>query len=163
MGYANATIRVTFDELSEDPVIDPIWAVMRNPRMMPPGELKFEDVPVGDDGKPLDADLAETAMYERLSKAIVALRAYDASAVGVDPLTGEIADQPLLTPPITPDLLRKLPMAMIEKLSTVFVEALSPKSDPDPNTSKTSIPSPSASSTEPGLPELSLLSSNTSS
>lgn len=162
--YANAVIHVKFPELSEDSESDPIWVVMRNPRMMPPHELKSdEDIPTDSEGKALDPDLAEKNMYDRLAKVVVGLRAYDASSVTVDELTGEMQPQELLKPPISVETIRKLPMEIIHKLSEVYVEALNPKSDPEPNTLKMSTLSLAPSSTEPGLAEASLLSSNTSS
>lgn len=155
-GYSNRVIHLRFDELSEDPAVDPIWVVIRNPRLMPPGELRATDVPTDDDGKPLDEGAAEDAMYERIAKLVIALRAYDAANITVDEQTGELLPQELLRPPVTAALVRRLPMEIINRVADEFSAALDPKG----NTTRTSTSQPPVSMMEPG--EVGLLPVNSS-
>jgi len=85
-GYSNRIVHVAFPELSEED--DPIWLSIRNPRYMAPSELRPKDLPVGDDGKPLDNEAAQAAMYEVYAKLIVGWRVYDPTTIAVDPETG---------------------------------------------------------------------------
>lgn len=145
---------MTFPELSEDAASDPIWVSMRNPRLMPSGALRQADVPVGDDGKPIDLDAAERAMHERLAKVIIGARAYDATTIDIDPNTGEELPQELLTGPFTADVVARLPMAIINRMAEEFTAALEPpKSSQGNHSSRMSTPSPSPGSTGPGRAE----------
>lgn len=125
-GYANRLISLTFDDLTDDPQNDPIWVSIRNPKLMPPGELQARQVPLGEDGKPVDNDAAMTSMYEVVAKMIVAWRVYDATVLEVNPETGEPLDQPLLGLPATPERVAKLPMEIINRISEQMSAAVTP-------------------------------------
>lgn len=127
-GYSNRIIHISFPELSDDPD-DPIWVSVRNPRLMAPQELQPREVPVDADGKPVDEALAKVAMYELYAKLIVGWRVYDATKIAVDPETGQELDMERLPSPATPDLVERLPMAIINRLATELKEALNPPSD----------------------------------
>ncbi len=142
-GYANRVIHLAFPELAEpelkdgQPVIDPetgkpvpserIWVTIRNPRLMPPGELTPRDVPLDPaTGAPLRADDANEAMYEIFSKLIVGWRAYDATDFSIDPETGEALPQRLLELPATVDNVRKLPTAIVNRIAEQMTESSNP-------------------------------------
>jgi hypothetical protein len=81
-GYANRIVTLSFPELTEEG--DPtIHVIMRNPKLVPPGEMRRRDVKLGPDGEP-DSDDAMAAAYEVMAKLIVGWLAYDASAAAPD-------------------------------------------------------------------------------
>ncbi|MCW2900927.1 MAG: hypothetical protein JWO67_3192 [Streptosporangiaceae bacterium] len=125
-GYANRLISLTFDDLTDDPKSDPVWVSIRNPKLMPPGELQARSVPTNEDGTPLDSDAALSSMYEVVAKLVVAWRVYDATVLEVDPDTREPLDQPLLGLPATPELIAKLPLEIINRISEQMSAAVNP-------------------------------------
>lgn len=125
-GYANRLISIRFDALSDDPENDPIWVSIRNPKLMPPGELQARSVPTNPDGTPTDEQDALSAMHEIVAKLVMSWRVYDASVGDVDPTTGKPVDQPLLGLPATPELVAKLPMEIINGISERMTSAVSP-------------------------------------
>lgn len=144
-GYANRVINLQFPELAEPKtdengkvVLHPesgkpepseaIWVVIRNPQLMPPGELTPRDVAVDpNSGRPLDAEDANQAMYEIFAKLIVGWRVYDATSFEINSETGEPLDQPLLELPATPASVAKLPNAIINKLAAQLQESANPQ------------------------------------
>jgi hypothetical protein len=123
-GYANRLITLTFDELSEDPENDPIRLTIRNPRLMPPDELR----PKGVDSENEDEVMAAT--YEVMARLVVGWRVYDASApIEVDE-NGDVvegADQPRLALPATAESVAKLPMEIINRIGGEIREAADPQ------------------------------------
>jgi len=115
-GYANRLITLKFPEWSEDPERDPIWIAIRNPKLMPPGDLRPKEVALDDNGKPLDEEAAFNATFDIVAKLVVAWRVYDATANELD-AAGNPVDQPLLPLPATPELAKKLPMEFIAAIS----------------------------------------------
>src|SRR5689334_19366391 len=96
---------------------------------MPTAELQSQRTPeVGDNGDPVPGS-GLVAMHEIISRLVVAWRVYDASVVEVDPDTGEPLDQPLLPLPATPELVAKLPSAILSRISDEMTGAVNPKSD----------------------------------
>lgn len=127
-GYANRVIHLTFDELSENPAQDPIWVSLRNPRLVPPDELRPKNVatdPVT--GAPLDTNAAEEAMYAVFTKLIIGWRVYDASCMAIDESTGEPLDQPRLPMPPTTEAVAKLPSVILARLVEEFTQAANPQ------------------------------------
>lgn len=136
-GYATRTLKIDFPELSEDPEIDPIWISIRNPKLMAPGELTPDEVkqdPV-DENDPAAVAAAEAAakestvdaMYKIFSRLILAWRVYDATDFRVDETTGEPLEQNRLGLPATVEQIRKLPQAIIGRLSDEVFAAINPR------------------------------------
>ncbi|GAA3032149.1 hypothetical protein FHS39_002596 [Streptomyces olivoverticillatus] len=122
-GYTNRVILLEFPQLG-----DKVSVLLRNPVLLPPGELTPDDVATDADGKPVDTQAANTAMYKVMAGLIVAWHVYDASATGVpvaidldaDDLTAQLAafetaEQVRLVE-ITPENVAKLPMAIINRI-----------------------------------------------
>lgn len=128
-GYLNRVIKLDFsDEWSTDPERDPIWLVIRNPKLVPPGELTG-NVAMNPDGTPVDMQQATDNMYEVVAKLVVAWRVYDATQVPeIDPVTGEDITVPELLPmPATAALCRKLPSAFITRVANEIKAAVDPQ------------------------------------
>jgi hypothetical protein len=128
-GYANKLIKLSFDEYSEDPVNDPIWIVIRNPKLVPPGELQT-DVALTEDGQVADQDEAIRSMHKNLAKLIKGWRVYDAGQdVQLDPVTGaEVGEPPTLLPlPATPELVARLPMEFVTRIAREVQQAVNPQ------------------------------------
>ncbi|MFF4403840.1 hypothetical protein [Streptomyces sp. NPDC001404] len=122
-GYANRVILLKFPQLGER-----VSVLLRNPKLLPPGEITPEDVPLGPDGQPVDPQAAQQAMYRVMARLIAAWHVYDASSAGTaahvdldaDDLDAQLAaleaaDQVRLTD-ITPENVAKLPMAIINRI-----------------------------------------------
>lgn len=126
-GYLNRVIRLEFPEFSSGPD-DPIWIVIRNPKLVPPAELQG-DVALNPDGTPVDMAAATDNTYRIVSQLVVGWRVYDASApVELDPGTGEVVgDQPLLPLPATIENARKLPSAFILAIADEVKAANNPR------------------------------------
>lgn len=149
-GYANRVIHIPFPDLTDDPVNDPIWLSIRNPQYMSPQEMRPKDLAMNADGTPVDTAAAQDSMYEVYAKLILGWRVYDPRSISIDPETGVEADMVRLPSPPTPELVAKLPMVIINKLSEVVKEAINPPSGSATDTSKTSSSSPSPSTKEIG-------------
>jgi hypothetical protein len=121
-------MHLDFSNLSDDPENDKIWVALRNPRLMPPNELRpSKDVPVDEaTGRPTDMAVAEMEMFAVFAKLIIGWRVYDASSMSVDPVTGEVNDQGLLDSPATAELVAKLPSAILTEITEVFTQAVNP-------------------------------------
>jgi hypothetical protein len=126
-GYASRLIRLDFPELSEDPENDPIFVTIRNPKLMPLQELQDNG------GNELDADgnpvqeKATAGMLRIISRLIAVWRVYDATHLQINPTTGEVMDQPLLPLPATPELVGKLPSAIINRIGDELTGAVNPQ------------------------------------
>lgn len=72
-GYTNPYVLLTFPDLGED-----ISVLMKNPQLLPPSEIQPEDVPLDDNGQPLDQNAAQQAMYKVMARLIVAWKVYEA-------------------------------------------------------------------------------------
>jgi hypothetical protein len=131
MGYKSPVITLTFPELSEDPEGDPIRVIIRNPRLMAPGEfLSGETAPkTGPDGQPEpDEDQADRG-YARMAKIVIGWRVYDATApIKVD-AEGNVTSPPapLLPLPATAATVAKLPMAILSRLGDELKAATNPQ------------------------------------
>lgn len=129
-GYANPVITLRFDHLVDDPATDPIWVALRNPKIMTPDALRPRDVPVDADGKPVNQADALTAMYEIIAGLLMAWRAYDASDITID-AAGNVQPMALLpdlskTAPATPDMVKRLPMEIINAIAEQIKQASNP-------------------------------------
>lgn len=125
-GVTHATLfpRLEFPELTP-PGHDLMWVEIRNPGMMPPAALDearagLKDVPTGDDGRPLDDDVAEPAVFAMLAKMVRKWNVYDVMADD-DPL-------PLLpSPPRTADVVKQAPSAILKRVMEVVAALQDPR------------------------------------
>lgn len=125
MGYSNPVITLRFDQLSDNPATDPIWVALKNPKIMPPSALRPREIPVDADGKPINEEDAMTAMYEIVAGLVIGWRAYDASNIEVD-AAGNVQPMSLLSLPATPDLVKRLPMEIINQIADQIKQAANP-------------------------------------
>lgn len=156
-GYANRVIKIDFPDLSEDWETDPVWVIIRNPKLMPGDEIQSVysgNTGMDDTGKITDRKAASATGSKLIAKLVVAARVYDAAApAAFDPLTGELVsgDQPLMPlPPWTPEIAAKLPQEITIKISETFGAAINPPKGSDAPIQKTSSGQPSPSTTAPG-------------
>lgn len=125
MSYSNAVITLRFDQLTDDPQNDPIWVALKNPKIMPPEALRPKGVAVDAEGKPVDTDDAMAAMYSIIAGLVIGWRAYDATNIQIDAL-GNVVPMALLPTPATPDLVRCLPMEILNQIADVIRQAANP-------------------------------------
>lgn len=142
-GYANRVLRKDFPELSSGSD-DPIWVVIRNPRLLPDGELAsaWDGVNI-EDGKVTDREQVRHAAAKAAVKLIVAARAYDATHVPQFDQQGEVipgtGDAPLLPPtPWQPETALKLPRAITDWLGEQITESVNPTQTPATPTTSSS-------------------------
>jgi hypothetical protein len=129
-GYANRTVTLDFPELSEDG--DLIRVVIRNPKLVPPAEMRRKDVELDADGNPVDPDAAFQATCDVMAKLIIGWHAYDATVVD--------ENQPLLGLPATGAAVAKLPLEILNRIGEELGKANPqvPTASPEESTSKTS-------------------------
>lgn len=166
-GYAARTIRLNFD-LTEDPQNDPIWVVIKNPKLLPPqmfrnsgaAELEVDEAT----GQPKNADAAADTGAQMAGRLIVAWRVYDATtSPEFDPQTGEElpgTTQDLLPAPaggngVPPEQYAKLPGEIQIKIMETIAEAINPSKA---QSTQNSSGQPNPPTTELGSPEPSLQS-----
>jgi hypothetical protein len=129
-GYRDRIIRISFPGLTDDDNGDPVWVIIRNPSLMPADELRaYADkispaaitAAVNGDGTVTADQVSGTDMeaaYRMFARLIIAWRVYDASAVPMINEAGDVVgEQPLLPSPAAPDLIAKLPLEIINRLS----------------------------------------------
>ncbi|MFF7881066.1 hypothetical protein ACH40F_07685 [Streptomyces sp. NPDC020794] len=122
-GYTNRFVLLPFPELG-----DKVSVLMRNPRLLPPSEITPEDVQTDTEGRPVDPQAANQAMYKVMARLIVNWHVYDGAGEGVlpdidldaDDLDAQLAaleeaDQVRLDK-VTPENVAKLPMAIITRI-----------------------------------------------
>jgi hypothetical protein len=115
-GYAKRTIKLDFADLSEPG--DEIYIAIRNPRLVPPGELRGKDIALDDNGTPVNPAEAEQAMYETLAKLVVSWHVYDAT---------DLSDEQAVLPlPAAADDVAKLPTEIINRLAEEIQQAANP-------------------------------------
>ena len=132
-GYANRVITKHFPELVEPG--DDVWVTIRNPRLMPPGELSSaaDDVETDPDGQPVNTGTAMKATYRVGAKIIIGMRVYDPTApIELDdhgePLPG--GDEALLPARPGPEDVAKLPLAIINWLGDEMAK-INPQQTPE--------------------------------
>lgn len=124
-GYSNPVITLRFDQLVDDPTNDPIWVAIKNPKVMPPEALRPKDVELDADGKPVNEADAMSAMYSIIAGLVIGWRAYDATDITID-AAGNVQPMSLLPTPATADLVRRLPMEIINQIAEVIRQAANP-------------------------------------
>lgn len=141
MGYKQPVITLNFPELTDNPDTDPIRVVIRNPRLMAAGELSGSaDMAVGPDGQPVESAENENRAYKQFAKMVIGWRVYDATAdIVLDQDMNVIGDSAQLLPlPATPDLVAKLPLVILTRLSQELQDAMNPKASQESSTGRTS-------------------------
>lgn len=126
-GYTNPYVLLTFPELGDD-----VSVLMKNPQLLPPADLTPEDVPVDDDGKPLDNQAANEAGYKMMAGIIVAWKVYEAfdpAPLDIDPdadpaalFESLSAGVPVRIGKVTPENVGRLPMVVLKRI----MEEISP-------------------------------------
>lgn len=130
-GYSKRILRLTFEDLTDDPDGDLVWVAIRNPRLVPNNELTPEHVTPVVDGVPEDLKAANTSMHEMIARLVVGWRAYDASQpVELNAVGEDVTPQVLL--PIEPGSftaanVAKLPMEIINAIGREMGEAINPR------------------------------------
>lgn len=156
-GYSQPVIRIPFPDLTTDPQNDPVWVIIRNPKLMSPDELR-SGVPgaYGQDGTVLDQAKAEQSSRLMTARIVVAARVYDPRVMPTfDPVSGEqTSDNAALLqpPPWDEGIVAALPAVIIRAIGDKVADALAPKSVPESGTPKTSSSPPNLSTTAPGDP-----------
>lgn len=113
--------------MTDDPANDPIWVALKNPKIMPPEALRpsSAQVQLDADGKPTNEADALAAMYDIIAGLVIGWRAYDATDITID-ATGNVQPMSLLPTPATADLVRRLPMEIINQIAEVIRQAANP-------------------------------------
>ena len=121
-GYTNPYVLLQFPDLGDD-----ISVLMKNPQLLPPSEIQPEDVPVDENGQPLDQNAAQEAMYKVMARLIVAWKVYEAfdpnATLDVDPDADPAAifeslgagEQQRLGK-VTTENIARLPLAIINRI-----------------------------------------------
>lgn len=122
-GYSNPYSLLTFPELGED-----VSVLIRNPQLLAPAEVTPRDVALDEQGRPLDPQEAQNAMYEVFARIIVAWKVYDGSVspaleLGENPdpvalfesLNSTPAAQPRLAA-VTVDNIARMPLRIINRI-----------------------------------------------
>jgi hypothetical protein len=124
-GVTHATIfpRIDIPELSTPE--QPAWVEIRNPGMMPPSALEearagMKDLELDDEGRPVDDEKAEPAVYNMLAKLIRRWNIPDIMADD-DPL-------PLLpSPPRTAEVVKQAPGVVLKRLIELVAALQNPR------------------------------------
>lgn len=126
-GYAQRIITEKFPDLVGEG--DSCWVTIRNPKLIPPGEMRPKGVKYNDAGEAEDPDSAEDAANTIMAKLIIGMRVYDPTTpIKLNPDTGELIEdeetvpQLLPSPPSGPDV-AKLPMVIYSWLGQEMAKA----------------------------------------
>jgi hypothetical protein len=130
-GYAQRVLTLPFPELSDDPDGDLIWITIRNPKLVPPGELTpDQDTPIVD-GMPANPEAAVDSMHRILAKLIVGWHVYDATQDVELDAAGNDVTVPRLLPneksAFTAANSAKLPTAIITEITKKISGATNPQ------------------------------------
>lgn len=163
--YSRPIIKLDFTaELGSGPE-DPIWVVIHNPKLLPPGMLRpskqaqaaAEALKDGDASEEAQ-DAGMAASQGMAARLVVAWRVYARPPLPeIDPLTGEFPEvKPELLPPpsggngVSGEQFASLPSVIQLRILQEITEAVNPQQDPEGPTSKKSSGSRSRSTTAPG-------------
>jgi hypothetical protein len=123
-GYANRTVYLGFPEFTEAGDRE-VHVVIRNPRLMPPGELTPQKIALDANGKPIDLEAAKYANNALMAKLVIGWHVYDTNyAVDED---GNELPQERLPLPATAELVAKLPTRIFAKITTEITGAFDPQ------------------------------------
>lgn len=118
-GYREPLITLRFPELSEPD--DPIYVVIRNPRLMPL-EVLIPGVATDEDGNALDARELRRDGYRRMAELIVNWHVYD-------PFSVEDVPGPMAVP-ATAEAVEKLPARIQMRIGEEMAKATDPTETP---------------------------------
>ena len=131
-GYANPYVMLQFPELGDDTSV-----LMRNPQLLPPSEITPEDVPLDEQGKPVDPNAANEAMYAVMAKVIVAWKVYQAFTPDLPQVDPEADPADVLATltemeqrrigAVTAENVGRLPMAIIQRIMEEIGRVADPK------------------------------------
>jgi hypothetical protein len=163
--YSRPVIRLDFTEQLGYGPDDPVWVVIRNPKILPPKMLRvskqaqaaaeaLQDDPASEDAQ----DEGMAATHGMAGRLVVAWRVYAVPPdPEIDPLTGEFAEvKPELLPQpsggsgVSAELFGALPAMIQMAVLKEITEAINPPRAPDGPIQKISSGRPSPSSTAPG-------------
>jgi hypothetical protein len=115
-GYANRRVYLGFEELTEEGD-EPVHLIVKNPKVVPIGELQPADLKTGPDGQ-VDEESARGAMFKVISGLVLAGRVYDATCFDED-------QQPMGLP-LSPDDVSHLPWEIVKQVSELVQGVLNP-------------------------------------
>lgn len=120
-GYTNPYVLLEFPNLGDD-----VSVLIRNPQLMPPAQLQPRDVPLDENGQPVDQEQARQASYEVMQRLIVAWKVYEAfggeAEVAEDADPAELLEQltaagePKRLGAITTENIGRLPLAILNRI-----------------------------------------------
>lgn len=116
--YLNRFIDLGFPELAgnDDSGRAVVWVKIRNPRLIPGQDLLGgANVPVGADGKPVDAVAAGRQTFEMMAKLIIAGNVWDAESLDDEP--------PLLNMPPSAAEVGRMPMVILNAIGEELAKA----------------------------------------
>lgn len=121
MGYGKQTIQFDFPDLSaSEAPEDLIFVRILNPKLVSQDMLTSSiEIETDGDGKPLDKKAATRNAHEVIAGLVKAWHVYDPQDESEDP--------PRFPTPATPEMVSKLPMAIVVPLMTAINEAVAPK------------------------------------
>lgn len=129
MGYANRLIRLAFPELTEEGEQE-IFVTIRNPKLVPRETTIVASIADRPDDKPPTVAEYAAANAEVISRLVVAWHVFDGD---------DDSDNPAPLPlPATPELCRKLPAEISDRILIEVQEAGKSRRDRAESTSKTS-------------------------
>lgn len=114
MGYANKLVRLDFSDLGEG-----CFVTIRNPKLLTDGQLKGPDLELDEHGRPKDRAAASAASREVMARIVVSWCVWDPEDDADDP--------PPLPLPATPELVGKLPLEIVARISEELEAAVSPR------------------------------------
>lgn len=115
-GYANRTIRLEFDDLTEPGSDKKIYVIIKNPKTLPFHMVARRDVTDAERKANPAADVF--AGYDVVSRVIVDWHVFDA--------TSNDPEQPVLDLPATEESVSKLPQQITDAIVAKLVEAQNP-------------------------------------
>jgi len=119
-GYTNPYVLLEFPELGDD-----VSVLMKNPQLIAPSKLQARDVPLDENGQPLDPREAQEASYEVMERLIVAWKVYEAFSddVEIDPEADPAelfqqlaAGEPKRLGKVTTENISRLPLAILNRI-----------------------------------------------
>lgn len=130
-GYLDRIIHLDFPDLGgvDDAGRAYCWVKIRNPRLMPAGDLLGgATVSLDANGQPTDSAAAATATFGMASKLILAGRVWDSTWVPELDADGEPVDPeaeaPLLPMPPSPQDVAKMPVDIFTRISSEVQKAV---------------------------------------
>lgn len=144
-GYLNRFIDLPFPDLAgtDDLGRALCWVKIRNPRLIPAGDLTaaIAKVQLDDNGRPVNSGAAAEETFGTFAKLVIAGNVWDATWVPEvdehgDPID-PTAEAPLLPMPPSPADMGKMPIDILNAIGEEMVKA-NPRQSPAPSSTTTS-------------------------